>query len=447
METLDTTIINTAIPTIARSLNVDPINLKVALISYLLSLAIFIPISGWLADKYGAKRVYITALIIFTISSFWCGLSQTLEELVLARILQGIGGAFMSPVGRLIVMRTCDKHELVKIMSNIMMIAALGLMLGPVLGGLISHYFSWRWIFWINIPVGIFNILFTLYLLPSIQSVPVPRLDKFGFILFGLGLSGLTFSLSILSESNISITEILFIISASIFLLISYVLHSRHQAHPIVKTTLFNARTFRTSVLGNLFARLGFGGVPFLLPLLLQIGLHYSAQLAGLLIAPIAIGIIIAKLFTIHLLKSLGYKRLLIFNTLFIALSIALFSTIDNETTPFQIALLSLLFGSLISLQYSAMNSLAYADINHDELSSATSFMAALQQIAQSLGVAISAIGIKIFMLLSITQELSPAIFHYVFLAMAILTLLSCIIFIFLKRHDGYQLITDPAKN
>ena len=263
MEAVDTTIINTAIPVMAQSLNVNPVELKLALISYLLSLATFIPISGWIADKFGIKTVFIAAITVFTLSSIWCGFTNTLGELICARILQGIGGSLTMPIGRLIILRTFERHDLIAKMSIVVMFASLGMMLGPLLGGIITYDFSWRWIFWVNVPVGILAVYLSSKLLPTMPPRPVQPLDKWGFVLFGGGLATLTFGLSMVSESNATTLQTVVMLLIALLLLIGYTKHSYKRKHPIVKVELLYTRTFFVSVAGNLFARIGFGGVPF----------------------------------------------------------------------------------------------------------------------------------------------------------------------------------------
>lgn len=447
MDALDTTIINTAIPAMARSLQVHPVDLKIALISYLLSLAIFIPISGFIADKFGIKRAFIVALAIFTISSFWCGSVQTLFELIIARSLQGIGGALMLPLGRLIVLRTYPKHEVVNAMNHVIMVVSFGLMLGPFIGGFITDRFSWHWIFWVNIPVGIFAIaMATIYLVDNAPRKSTP-LDVLGFLLFGSGLAGIIFSLADLSETNADHTNILLIMATSCLLLFAYFIHSRKVKHPIVNVALFRFRTFQVSTLGNLCARLGFGGVPFLLPLMLQIALGYSAELSGLLLAPIAIGILLLKSLSLPILRFTGYKRLLLVNTIFVGICLWSFQMITASTSIYVIAFLTFIFGFLISLQYSGMNSLGYADIPADEFSSAASIMSTIQQIAQSLGVAVGALLLRLFS--NIENHgfaLTINTFHHTFLAMGILTCLSMVIFLRLNPADGLQMLKVPEE-
>jgi len=442
MESIDTTIINTAIPAMSKSLGVNPIDLKIALISYLLSLAVFIPISGWLADKFGVKRVFLTALGIFTLSSLWCGFASTLWELVIARTIQGFGGALMMPVGRLILVRTFARHELINATNRVVMIGALGPMLGPVLGGVITHNFSWRWIFWVNIPVGIGVIwLAWRYLINEAPRIVHP-LDKSGFFLFGSGLAALTFGLSALSESSFHFTMSLFIIVIAIILLGLYSWHSHYKTHPIINISLLQFRTFRISVLSNFCVRLSFGGTPFLLPLLLQISLGYTPQLSGLLLAPIALGIMAAKTFTQPLLKKLGYKNILFINTILLGFSLWSFILINAQTSLYFVCLLTFIFGILSSIQYSSMNSLAYAEIPSDNLSAATSIMSANQQIAQSFGVALCAMLIRYF-----SAKISPAlllektIFYHSFFTIGVITMCSTLIFTRLLVTDGRQMI------
>lgn len=447
LEAIDTTILNTAIPSMAQSLKVNPLDLKLALISYLLSLSLFIPISGWLADKFGLKKVFIFALGLFTISSIACGFTQNLWQLIIARFLQGMGGSLTMPVGRLIILRIFARHELIAKMSIVIMVASLGMMLGPVLGGILTTHFSWPWIFWVNVPIGILGMVLAYILFPPMPAVPVSSLDKTGFILFGLGLATLTYSLSAFSESFVSQRQTWWVFSGSLLLLLLYGWHSKNKSHPIVKISLLTKRTFRISVLGNLCTRLSFGGLPFLLPLLLQMGLHFTPQLSGLLLAPTALGVLVIKPISLRILRFLGYKKLLIINTIMVSISLYLFTLITPLTSIYIIGFLAFLYGFFMALQYTGMNSLAYANIAEEDLSAATSIMSTLQQCAQSFGVAFAAILVSAF-----TYNFSnhsPNIIetlHHCFAAMALFTLVSLLIFIQLKAEDGKELIESPTK-
>jgi len=446
MEALDTTIINTAIPAMSLSLHVNPINLKIALISYLLTLAVFIPISGWIADKYGIKKVFIISIGIFTLSSLWCGFAHNLFDLVIARGVQGIGGALGVPLGRLILFRMFERHKLVDIMSHVVMVAALGLMLGPVLGGIITHNLSWPWIFWVNVPVGIFTMLMAGWLLIAMPVEPVAPLDKLGFVLFGASLAGLTFSLSALSESALNFSTVVEVGVVSVLLLVAYVWHSANHPHPIVDPELFKFRSFQVSTVGNLISRIGFGGLPFLLPIVLQISLGYSSQEAGLLMAPLALGILIVKPFSFRLLHDFGYKKMLIVNTALVTFSIWSFMFVNASTPVYLIIIFTFFFGFLLTLQFSAMNSLAYAEISSTQLSGATSVMGTLQQMSQSFGVAIGALLIHFFSKGSSSDfSLTLIVFHRAFFVMGLVTLASMLIFIRLRPEDGRQMLEGTS--
>jgi EmrB/QacA subfamily drug resistance transporter len=442
MEAVDTTVINTSIPTIAQSLSVEPIDLKMALISYFLSLAIFIPISGWLADKFGSKHIFITALSTFTLGSLWCGFSHNLTELVIARFIQGLGGALGLPVGRLILFRTFGKEQLIPMMNRVVTVGALGMMLGPVIGGFITHHVSWHWIFWVNIPVGLLAIILANYWIKDNQRHTAPPIDYLGFILFGGGLAGCILGFSTLSETTLNSSIGLGIIALSVLLLAVYIKHSKYQRYPIVKIELLKLTTFNVSVIGNLISRLGFGGIPFLLPLLLQIGLGYSSELSGMLLAPTAIGVVIAKPLYLPLLRRYGYKRLLIGNTFLVGLSVWSFIMINADKSLYTIGLLTFLYGFIVALQYGLMNSLAYADITPENLSAASSIMGTTQQISQSLGVAVSALLIQFFSKMYSDHLIhKPIIFQSTLFAVGVITLFSCFIFRQLKHDDGQQMI------
>ncbi len=440
METVDSTIINTAIPSMAISLHVAPLDLKIALISYLLSLAIFIPISGWFADKWGIKQVFVSAMVLFVLSSTACGFAPGLLELVLARIVQGFAGALMVPVGRLILLRTFARHEFMAAMNHVVMVMALGLMLGPVLGGLITHYWSWQWIFWVNIPFGLLAIFLSSRFLLKEVPRPVPRLDMRGFLLFGTALAALSFGLSALSETFIAFWLALTLILVAFVLLILYKIHSRHITNPVVNIQLFRHRTFAISVSANLIARLGFGGIPFLLPLMFQLSLGYSAECSGLLLAPIALGVVVAKYFSIRLLRLLNYKKCLMINTLLVCIMQWTFSRIDHASSVTVIASLTFIFGTLMSLQYTSMNSLAYTAIPPEEMSAASSIMSTVQQLAQSFGVAICALLLH-YLTKGSATSIGLVTFQHTFLALSLITLCSSAIFLRLKANDGIQML------
>lgn len=442
MDVLDSNVINTAVPAMARTFLVNPIDIKIALISYLLSLAIFIPMSGWVADKYGVKNIFIAAMGLFTVSSFFCGNAHTLPLLVFARFIQGIGGAFMISLGRLILARTFKQYELVEAMNVVIIVVAFAVMIGPWVGGVIVDHFSWPWIFWVNIPIGIGMMLFAQSHLKEI-SVRNPRpFDFLGFALFGGGLAMLALSLSEMSQTQDSFDHAFLRLIIALLMLGIFILHARRKKHPAINIQLFRLRTFSISVFGNLAARLGFGGLPFLLPLMQQVGLGFSAQLSGLLLVPSAFGIIFSKIFAAKVLRKMGYRRYLMFNTCLVGVGLWMFLFVNHTTPIYLIGIFTFIYGVITAAQYTGMNSLALADIQDEQLSYSTSITSTTQILAQSLGVAVSAILLRLFsMQLEKTTMLTMSVFHDTFFTLGILTLFSLMIFLRLKPTDGQQML------
>lgn len=440
METLDATIISTAIPKIATNLNTSPISLKVALTSYLLSLAIFIPISGWFADCFGTKKVFITALSVFTVGSLLCGLAINLETLVLARIAQGIGGALMMPVGRLIMLKSFPKAELVKVTNYVTIPSLIGPALGPVLGGIIVSYISWRWIFIVNIPFGIAGIIFALMVLTDHFGIKVNKLDFIGFLLFGIGLAGFAFAFESIGENALNQTLILGIILISLGILMIYFIRSRFTKFPFLDLSVFEIRTFRITVLGSFLSRCGIGGMPFLLPLFFQLSLGKSPMYSGLLLLPYAIAMLIMKFLVKPGLKLYGFKKLLVVNTFLLGVSILVF-TLVNASIPLELLIIMIfIHGLLTSMQFSCMNVLSYVDLTESSVSKGTSIASAIQQLSMSFGIAIAAITLRYLLgVNSNTFDIQTKVFHETFLVIGLITLLTTLVFMFLKKSDGIE--------
>src|SRR5277367_5492552 len=331
MESLDTTILNTAVPAISAALKVAPLSMKAVLASYTLSLAVFIPISGWMADRFGTRRVFASAIGLFTLGSFLCGISSYLHLLVACRVLQGCGGAMMVPVGRLTLVRTFAKSELIRTMSFVAIPALIGPMLGPIAGGLIVGYLHWRFIFFVNIPIGLVGLLMVYMHLPDYHEETHP-LDIVGLILFGSGIALLSYVLEVFGEHQLSAVEILALLAISLSLIGAYLLHARQIAFPLLQLSLFRIRTFSASVSGGFFTRLGIGGVPFLLPLLYQVGLGFSPVQSGLLIMPQALAAMSTKFLMPKILERVGFRSVLISNTIILGVLLMLFATIDAAT-------------------------------------------------------------------------------------------------------------------
>jgi EmrB/QacA subfamily drug resistance transporter len=438
MESLDTTILNTAVPAISAALHVSPLNMKSVLASYTLSLAVFIPISGWMADRFGTRRVFASAIGLFTLGSFLCGLSSNIHLLVACRILQGCGGAMMVPVGRLTLVRTFAKSELIRAMSFVAIPGLIGPMLGPVAGGLIVGYFHWRVIFFLNIPIGLFGLVMVYIHLPDYREETHP-LDTVGLILFGSGIALLSYVLEIFGEHTLGVVAILGILAISVALLGGYLLHAKGTAYPLLQLSLFRIRTFSAAVSGSFFTRLGIGGVPFLLPLLYQVGLGFTAIESGLLIMPQAMGAISFKFLMPRLLARVGFRGVLISNTVILGALLLLFATIGLGTPVWLIVLQAFCYGTFSSLQYTSMNTLAYADVSEEQTSGASSIASTMQQMSISFGVASAGLATAFF--IPARLHTSPGeMIHGIHEALVVLggfTVLSTLIFHRLKSGDG----------
>jgi EmrB/QacA subfamily drug resistance transporter len=439
MESLDTTILNTAVPTISAALHVAPLSMKSVLASYTLSLAVFIPISGWMADRFGTRRVFASAIGLFTLGSFLCGISSDIHLLVACRILQGCGGAMMVPVGRLTLVRTFAKSELIRAMSFVAIPGLIGPMLGPVAGGLIVGYLHWRVIFFVNIPIGLLGLVMVYIHLPDYREEHTPPLDLLGLILFGSGIGLLSYVLEVFGEHTLGAREIVGLLAVSLLLIFGYWLHARKEEFPLLQLKLFQIRTFSASVSGSFFTRLGIGGVPFLLPLLYQVGLGYTPVQSGLLIMPQAAAAMCMKFIMQRILARMGYRGVLISNTLIIGVLLTLFATIGLHTPVIVIVVLAFFYGGFTSLQYTSMNTLVYADITEPETSNASSIASTMQQMSMSFGVASAGLATAFFIpagFRSSPVEMIHGV-HKSFLALGIFTLFSTIIFRKLRKGDG----------
>jgi EmrB/QacA subfamily drug resistance transporter len=438
MESLDTTILNTAVPAISSALHVAPLSMKAVLASYTLSLAVFIPISGWMADRFGTRLVFASAIGIFTLGSFLCGISSNIHWLVAFRILQGCGGAMMVPVGRLTLVRTFAKSDLLRAMSFVSIPALVAPMLGPIAGGLIVGYLQWRFIFFVNIPIGLTGLILVHLHLPDYREKHTPPLDVVGLILFGSGVALLSYVLEIFGEHRLSAASMSGLLALSIALLAGYGIHGSTLPFPLLKLKLFGIRTFRAAVSGSFFTRLGIGGVPFLLPLLYQVGLGFTPIQSGLLVMPQAIASMGMKTIMPQLLSRIGYRGVLISNTVILGVLLMVFATIGLQTPVWVIVLQAFLYGAFTSLQYTSMNTLVFADIKEEDASSASSIASTAQQMSISFGVAAAGLATAFFVpsTHSNPSEMIHGI-HKALIALGILTIVSTIVFLKLKSGDG----------
>jgi EmrB/QacA subfamily drug resistance transporter len=439
MESLDTTILNTAVPVVAKALAISPLNMKSVLASYTLSLAVFIPVSGWMADRFGTRRVFSCAIGLFTLGSLLCGLASDVHTLVACRILQGCGGAMMVPVGRLTLVRTFPKFELVRAMSFVAIPGLVGPMLGPIAGGLIVDYLHWRAIFFLNLPVGILGLVLVYLHLPDCREKASRPLDVIGLILFGGGIALLSYVLEIFGEHSLNTAEVSGLLAISLALLFGYGLHAKRTTYPLLQLSLFRIRTFAAAVSGSFFTRLGIGGVPFLLPLLYQEGLGLTPVQSGLLITPQAAAALSTKFFMPRLLERLGYRNILVSNTVILGLMLMLFATVGRGTPVWLILLQAFCYGALTSTQYTSMNTLAYADIPPERASNASSIASTIQQLSISFGVAAAGLTAIVF-LPDRNHVASGRIItglHEAFLVLGAFTILSTVIFRRLRKNDG----------
>ncbi len=439
MENLDATIVNTAVPTMSANLGVAPLSLKAVLTSYTLSLAVFIPISGWMADRFGTRRIFKLAVMLFMVGSLFCGLAPNVPLLIGARILQGIGGAMMTPVGRLALLRAFPRSEMLRTMNYVVIPALLGPLLGPFTGGLIVQWFSWRVIFFVNIPLALAGLWMIGRYMPDFRDDAVAPLDRAGFVLFGAGIALLSYVLEVFGEHTMAIGPITFLLAVAFLLLAAYGWHSQRDDAPVLDMSLFRIRTFRLSVVGGFVTRLGVGGMPFLLPLLYQIGLGYPAWQAGLLTMPQAFAAMGMKLISRPILARFGHRTILLGNTVLLGLTMMVFTQIHPGSPVWAILMLSLTQGFFASLQFTSMNSLVYADVSDRETSKAGSIASTAQQLSLSFGVAVGSL-VAGWFLGHVNQtdpiQTIPAL-HKAFFTLGSITIVSSLTFWGLKTDDG----------
>jgi EmrB/QacA subfamily drug resistance transporter len=392
LENMDSTVLATSLPAIALDLGEDPIVLKLAFTSYLLSLAVFIPVSGWMADRFGARQVFRAAIAVFTLASLACAFTSSLEGFIVARAIQGMGGAMMVPVGRLVLVRAIPKSELVQALSYLTLPALIGPVVGPLIGGFLTTYFHWRWIFFINLPMGITGIILATIFVPDVKGEHQTKLDVSGFFLLGLGLSSLVFGLTILGREILPVYVAPLLVLFGVTMLALYVRHAKRTEHPILKLALLAVPTFRTSMVGGFFFRAGIGSNPFLLPLMLQIGFGLTAFQSGSLTFAASAGAFFMKISAPSILKRFGFRTILTINGLISAAFFALITLFDAATPHLVILAVLLAGGFFRSLQFTCLNAIAYADIGPEDLSRASSFASVVQQVSGSVGVAAAAL-------------------------------------------------------
>jgi EmrB/QacA subfamily drug resistance transporter len=451
MENMDSTVIATSLPAIAADIGSNPLALKLAVTSYLLSLAIFIPASGWTADRFGARTVFRAAIAVFVLGSIGCALSSSLTGFVIARIVQGMGGAMMSPVGRMVLVRSISKRELVSAMAWVTAPALIGPMIGPPVGGFITTFATWHWIFIINVPIGLLGIALATRFIEDVRAENHERFDVVGMVLAGLGIAGVAFGLSILGLNFLPWTLVVALVTGGAFFIAAYLVHARRTPIPALDLTLFRLPTFRASVLGGFVFRLGIGALPFLLPLMLQVGFGMTPFQSGLITFASAVGAMGMKMAAATVLKRYGFRTILVINSLVSAVFLAACAAF-TQTTPVAAMLALLLVGGFFrSLQFTSINTIAYAEVENARVSRATALISVGQQLSISAGIAIGALAVELSVQFRGDGTLQAADFPPAFLAVAVISAISVLIFVRLPADAGAELAdrvpvpTDPS--
>lgn len=442
MQMLDSTILNTSITSIARDLKESPLEMQNAIISYVLTLALFMPVSGFLSDKFGTKKVFIFALFLFSLGSLFCSLSQNLTHLVFARVLQGIGGSLMTPVGKLALIRTFPKKELLKAMNFAIIPALIGPVLGPLVGGYMVDYLSWHWIFLINIPFGIIGVILSLKYMPDYKS-PVIDFDLKGFLIFAAASLLLSVALELFGNT-VQVSPVLALFMSGFLMLYWYYRHAVRDNNPLFPLNLFQVRTFRVGIIGNLATRLGFSSIPLLLPMMIQIAYGKSAVTSGWIVAPMALTAMFGKSAVIHILNTFGYRKTLMVNTFIIGALICALAIPSIHTSIYWYVPIIAVLGFFNSIQFTSMNSISIADLRVYHTSSGNSLVSVNQQLAIGFGIAFGLLVLKIFQgdVKLIHHEIHNA-FRYTFLVVGFLTILSGFVFRRLHFKDGDNLKSD----
>lgn len=435
MEQLDATIVTTAIPDMARSLHVAPLQMNLTITAYVLSLAVFMPLSGWIADRFGARRVFAAALVVFTVASALCGLADSLRALVAMRVLQGFGGAMMTPVGRLVLLRAFPRSQLVTAMTYMTVPAVIGPALGPILGGLLTTYASWRWVFYVNIPIGMVGVLLALRFVEDTRADRQARFDVPGFLLCGAGLGLLQFAFEV--GRLLPPWAVSGLLAAGVLLLAAYVPYARYRPDAVLDLSLFAIRTFRVSTLAGGLSRVGVNAVPFMLPLLFQIGFGLSPVQSGSLTFVSSLGTLVVRPASAWLMRRFGYRGLLSANGVLCAAIIASFALVQPTTPHWLVFLMILLFGVARSTQFMTTNTLTYADTPPGKLSRSTSLGGVVQQLTVSFGVSIAAALLGVIAGPGRLPDVGD--FHDAFLVVALITLASAPGFLRLRPEDGAQ--------
>ncbi|WP_139853439.1 multidrug transporter subunit MdtD [Acinetobacter pullicarnis] len=428
MQGLDTTIVTTALPAMAQSLNENPLRMHNVVISYVLAVAAFIPLSGWLADRYGIRHVFLAAIIIFTLGSLGCGLSQNFNQLIVFRVIQGLGGALLMPVGRLALLRIIPRDQFLSAMSLMSLAGLAGPLMGPTIGGWLVEYTTWHWIFLINIPMGIVGIFLSFKAMPNLTEASVKRFDLGGFVLLVIAMIGLALGIEHIANPQSSRQLSVGLLLMGFLAMFWYAYHAHTHQNALFRSKLFKNKMYAVGVLGNFFARLSGNAIPFLMPLMLQIAFGMEPFMTGIMLTPIVLGSLFSKPIVRPIIQKFGYRTFLITNTLLLGACIASFALSTAETPDSIRALHFFLFGTLNSLQFMSMNTLTLKDLAQQDASSGNSFLSMIMMLSMSIAVAFSGTLLNLFTAYYGTDQTTLA-FHLTFLCLGALNILTAIIF------------------
>ncbi|MDE8556767.1 multidrug transporter subunit MdtD [Pantoea agglomerans] len=429
MQTLDTTIVNTAIPSMAHDLGVSPLHMHSVIVYYVLTVAVMLPVSGWLADRFGVRNIFFCAIVLFSLGSLLCALSGTLGQLVLSRVVQGIGGAMMVPVGRLTVMKIVPREQYMSAMTFVTLPGQIGPLLGPALGGVLVEYASWHWIFLINIPVGIAGAIATLMLMPN-YSMQTRRFDFGGFILLATGMAALTLALDGQRSSGGSPLLLGAMILTGMFSLLFYLMHARGNDNALFSLKLFDNRIYSLGLLGSFTGRIGSGMLPFMTPIFLQLGMGYSPFHAGLMMIPMVLGNMGMKRIVVHIVNLYGYRNVLVMSTVALTLVVLLFPLVAFMGWVWLLPLVLFLQGMVNAIRFSSMNTLTLKELPDELASSGNSLLSMIMQLSMSIGVTVAGLLLGAFAQESAANSAAEhQMFIYTYLCMSLIIILPALVF------------------
>lgn len=428
MQGLDTTIINTALPAIALSLQEDPLRMHSVVVAYVLSVAVCIPLSGWLADRFGVRNTYFSAIIIFTLASIGCAVSNSLNELLLYRVLQGSGGALLLPVGRLAMLKIIPRTQFLAAMSLMSLAGLIGPLIGPTLGGWMVEYLSWQWVFLINLPIGLLGTLITFKAMPNVTEPDVAKFDYAGFVMLVVAMVGLCLGIENFANPQYPLWWSLSLVAAGFLFSLIYAYHSHTHSNALFRSKLFKNRIYSIGILGNFFARLGGNSIPFLLPLMLQVAFGFEPFITGLLMIPTVLGSLASKPIIRKIIQHFGYRQVLLVNTLLVGLCIASFALTTADTPIWLRAIHFFIFGILNSLQFVSMNTLTLKDLSQQDASSGNSFLSMIMMLSMSIGVALAGTLVNMFSAYFGAEQLDNA-FHLALICLGCLNIIAAYIF------------------